>query len=77
MTKIDIIEETYNYYTGNSELRGYDYLVGSCLYKSNAGRMCAVGRCFNENANFDFKGNVEEYMAVLAVLWLMSYSILI
>lgn len=41
MTKIDIINETVKFY--NLTNRGFG--VGSCMYLTEEGNMCAVGRC--------------------------------
>ena len=43
-TKIEIIEETYNYYSEDVSRRAY---VGEdgCSYLTEDGRMCAFGRC--------------------------------
>jgi hypothetical protein len=45
MTKIEIIEETVEFYRNNP--RAYDPLVG-CLYVTSSGLRCAHSRCLNE-----------------------------
>lgn len=48
-TKLEIIEETANYYNINN--RGIN--GNWCVYKSDTGNMCAVGRCLKENIVLD------------------------
>ncbi len=45
LTKIEIIKETAEFY--NSENRGYDYIKDNCMYITNDGKKCAIGRCLN------------------------------
>lgn len=45
-SKIDIINETYKYYTEDTDKRGLD-AENNCVYKNFQGKMCAVGRCIN------------------------------
>ena len=59
MTKIEIIDETIEYY--KTHPRGVLKLAKSCKYKTDSGAMCAVGRCFNEQADFEFYGNIITY----------------
>jgi hypothetical protein len=42
-TKLEIIEETKNYYCEDVNRRAYK--AGACSYLDEAGRMCAFGRC--------------------------------
>ena len=44
MTKEEIIRETVEYYKDASK-RGYDEVEGVCMYLTEGGNMCAVGRC--------------------------------
>lgn len=43
MTKLEILEETANFY--NSYNRGYNKYSYGCEYLTSDGRTCAVGRC--------------------------------
>jgi hypothetical protein len=43
MTKIEIIEETVNYYAEDTNRRGLE-TNGTCSYFTSEGKMCAVGR---------------------------------
>lgn len=62
MTKLEIIEETINYYKTNP--RGSNP-KGGYAYKTESGAMCAVGRCMNDKANFDFWTGIIVYEAFL------------
>ena len=44
MTKEEIIRETVEYYKDASK-RGYDEVKEVCMYLTEGGNMCAVGRC--------------------------------
>jgi len=44
MTKEEIIRETVEYYKDASK-RGYDEVEEACMYLTEGGNMCAVGRC--------------------------------
>lgn len=46
MTKTDIINETLEYYTHNPRAVTAS---GSCIYLTEDGRMCAIGRCLDKN----------------------------
>lgn len=54
MTKLEIIEETVDYYRVNP--RGV-YNKVQCIYKSEEGAMCAVGRCLSEDALYEFRNS--------------------
>ena len=56
-SKIEIIEETVAYYSEDTTRRGYEY--GECLYMTEGGKKCAVGRCMNDYALGKLKGVVE------------------
>lgn len=46
-TKLEILKETYDYYTADSKRRSYRIVNGRgrCEYFNPLGEMCAVGRC--------------------------------
>jgi hypothetical protein len=56
-TKVEIIEETANFY--NLTNRGLN-TDGYCVYRTEDGKMCAVGRCLND----DFKPLQNIYYSV-------------
>lgn len=60
MTKIEIIEETANFYNlGNRGVRNIN--SGSCVYQSDDGtKHCAVGRCIEPDALYHFTDFAEE-----------------
>lgn len=51
MTKLEIIEETYKYYTEDVKRRAFGN-EGKCVYKNEKGDMCAFGRCMKPDADF-------------------------
>jgi hypothetical protein len=62
-TKIEILKETYDYYTSDVSRRGLNS-SGGCYYRiivDGITKMCAVGRCFNENANFQCGAGIHSY----------------
>ena len=61
MTKLEILEETYNYYTGDVSRRGVSPNNSGCYYKIGD-KMCAVGRCMNEKADFNYQGTITTYI---------------
>lgn len=64
MTVIEIIEETVKYYSKNpSKRRGINPETSGCVYKSPTGQKCAVGKCGSSKFNFDFEGDVYEYIS--------------
>ncbi len=44
-SKIDIINETVSYYSGDTSRIAYDEESDTCMYETPDGRMCAFGRC--------------------------------
>lgn len=52
MTKLEILQETKDYYAADPSRRGVkiDDGVASCVYKNDQGCMCAVGRCLTGEA---------------------------
>ena len=68
-TKLQILEETYNYYSNPSN-RGYD--EDTCRYITQEGKMCAVGRiCINPqelesqmvgSLNLEEKLDIDKYL---------------
>lgn len=44
-SKIEIINETAEYYSADVSRRAYNDEVHVCQYKTPDGKMCAVGRC--------------------------------
>ena len=46
-TKLEIIEETVNYYTTERNSRAMDGL--DCVYNATDGSHCAIGRCFTDS----------------------------
>ena len=52
-TRTEIIQETVDYYSEDISRRAA--ADGSCEYLTNDGRMCAVGRCFNEEGLEKYK----------------------
>lgn len=50
MTKVEIIEETANYYNLNN--RAYNEKSMECSYLTDDGKMCAVGRCLVDASKF-------------------------
>lgn len=60
-TKTEIIQETYDYYMEDLSRRGVGDDWETCVYKNEKGLVCAVGRCFNESARFDFIGSIISY----------------
>ena len=44
-TKIQIIDETVDYYSKNHRGKSLDHLIAGCYYRTPEGHMCAVGRC--------------------------------
>ena len=55
----EIIEETVNYYSEDVGRRANN--LGGYFYRTEDGRMCGVGRCMNEYADFDFGDFVGNY----------------
>jgi hypothetical protein len=56
MTKIEIINETVNFYSEDTSRRSKN--LGKCMYNSGDGRHCAIGRCFlpeyrEQSSNFE------------------------
>lgn len=49
MTKLEIIEETKNFYNLNNRALSPN---GGCAYRNEYGKKCALGRCINQ-ANID------------------------
>lgn len=45
-TKREILEETYKFYSEDVSRRSMD--GANCVYNSNDGKQCALGRCCNE-----------------------------
>ena len=65
MTAKEILIETVEYYGTHNT--GYDN--GYCVYKTDKGAMCAVGRCLAESAMeraADISGNIEELIDTLS-----------
>jgi len=58
MTKLEILKETYDYYTQDVNRRGVN---GEGCYYRIGDKMCAVGRCMTEKAYFPFRGTVTTY----------------
>ena len=56
-TAVEIIQETFEFYSDVSK-RAFDE---KCVYLSENGNKCAVGRCMNDKADFNFIGYVDEY----------------
>jgi hypothetical protein len=51
----NLLEETINYYSENiSKRASTDDFASGCLYRTEDGRMCAVGRCLNQDL-FDYE----------------------
>lgn len=61
LTKIEIINETISYYSEDVNRRGLSK-TGNCVYLSEDGTMCAVGRCLKEPEKFR---NLEEEINIL------------
>lgn len=60
-TKLEILQETYNYYLDPSKRATND--TGGCQYRTEDGRMCAVGRCLtNPKAMQEFEHGVEKFI---------------
>lgn len=55
LSKLEILEETVKYYSEDTNRRALD-IDSSCLYNTEDGRYCAVGRCFNE----EYKSTAEK-----------------
>lgn len=53
MTKLEIIEETAEYYSKNTKRRGRIKDVGCVYINTNTKAMCAVGRCLIEPEYFN------------------------
>lgn len=51
-TKLEIIEETVNYYSEDTSRRAFN--GSGCEYLMEDGRNCAVGRCFTEDGLSNF-----------------------
>lgn len=45
MTKLQIIDETAEYYMADPSRRAFDHTFHFCSYLTKNGNMCAVGRC--------------------------------
>jgi hypothetical protein len=45
LTKIEIINETFEFYSKNPQLRSVGAYGGMCSYNGGGGKHCAVGRC--------------------------------
>lgn len=66
-TAVEIIKETFEYYSdvskralGSLTCENTDAMV--CVYLSEEnGNKCAIGRCMNDKADFNFCGDVDEY----------------
>jgi hypothetical protein len=54
MTKEEIIRETVEYYKDASK-RGYDEVKEACMYLTEGGNMCAVGRCLIPGSMMEVK----------------------
>ena len=48
MTTSEMVNETVDFYLQHPEERAYNDLMGTCLYKTEDGRKCAVGRMLDE-----------------------------
>lgn len=58
-TKKEIILETVEYYSVDpAGRRGYDEKLNTCLYLTQDGKMCAVGRCCIEPST-EWEGDVQ------------------
>ena len=55
----EIIEETVNYYSEDVNRRANN--LGGYSYKTEDGRMCGVGRCFSEDADFSYGDYIGKY----------------
>jgi hypothetical protein len=61
MTKLEIIEETFNYYSEDGSRRAMrkNWTGGDlCEYKSPEGKYCAVGRCMIDPKGEEMEGNI-------------------
>jgi hypothetical protein len=66
-TKQEIINETVEYYKDASK-RGYDEVEETCMYLTEGGNMCAVGRCLIPGSKMEMEVtnhvNRGEYLAM-------------
>lgn len=61
LSALEIIEETVKYYSKSPEKRrAMDH--GDCVYLAENGNKCAVGRCMNKHAEFNYQGSVDSYV---------------
>ena len=61
ITPLELIEETVSYYSEDTSRRGLDE-TNQCVYKTDQGQMCAVGRCLKEDVNvnsFNYDSDVD------------------
>lgn len=59
-TAIEIIEEISKYYIEDPTRRAYR--ARGCSYLQENGNKCALGYCFNDKANFDYIGDIYDYI---------------
>jgi hypothetical protein len=66
MTKIDIIQETADFYSADTTRRSF--LNGKCVFNGENGTHCAIGRCMlplhQENGSF-LLGNTKSLISVI------------
>lgn len=55
-TKLEIINETAEYYSTDTTRRGLD-VNGDCVYFTSKGQMCAVGRCLQDPKGIQIEAN--------------------
>lgn len=60
-TKLEIIDETVNFYSADPKGRRAVSADGTCEYASLDGKQCAVGRCMGTGADFNYLGTVSTY----------------
>lgn len=66
LTKLEIIEETVNFYSEDPSRRATDGRGGCLYYDSDTGKMCGLGRCMLEDflienhVNLNQTGSVSE-----------------
>jgi len=47
--QLDLLDETVKYYSEDVTRRGFNEELKMCEYKTDEGKMCAVGRCIDQN----------------------------
>lgn len=73
-TQEEVVKETIDFYSEDTSRRAKS-LFGGCAYLTDDGKMCAVGRCFNEEG-LELYGKHSHYVSGYMLRYLKSeYSV--